>query len=103
MNFEHNDNLLSIKDLILDKNNLNNMNHSILNNSVNKLKLYKYFEEIVGEFIFNKCFLSFENKKLKIVTEHNVIKTELLLRKEIIMRQLNEQCGEHFVKNIDIY
>lgn len=108
MNFEQNDNLHTFKDIILDKSNFDKINNkdisnSILINSINKLKLYKYFEEIVGEYIFNKCFLSFDNKKLKIITEHNVIKTELLLRKESILKQLNDHCGEHFVKNIDIY
>lgn len=103
MNFEHNENILSIKDLILNNGNLNLNDNTILNNSINKLKLYKQFEEIVGDYIFNKCFLSYENNKLKIVTEHNAIKTELFLRKDLILKQLNDHCGEHFLKSIDIY
>lgn len=75
-----------------------------LNNYLVKLKIKEIWEEIVGKFINDKCDIFLDDfGNLNVQTDIPAIKTELTLRKNQILIEINERANQEIIKKIDIY
>lgn len=83
----------------------NNSDYKInLNNYLVKLKLKEIWSEIVGKFINDKCEIYLDDfGNLNVQTDIPAIKTELTLRKNQILLEINSRVNKDLIKKIDIY
>lgn len=91
---------------LIEKSNLDtksNKSQKKLSSYLKKVKIIDVWRSLVGEYIYSKCTASCDDYgNLKITTDISAVKNEILLRKQSLISQINEQFGEDFIKQIEI-
>lgn len=82
---------------------INNSNDTQISKFLFVLNLENHWKRIVGDYIFEKTQISYKNEGiLKVYSEYSSIKTEIFLRKESIITQINDLVQSDVIKNIEV-
>lgn len=82
---------------------INNGNDTQISKFLFAVNLENHWKKIVGEYICEKTQISYKEEGiLKVYSEYSTIKTEIFLRKENLITQINDLVQSDVIKNIEV-